>query len=162
MHNLQHVRCLGWTGRAQQGIEQALIFDALLERLPFVAQLARRDGNLNVIGVSEWQRTGPDDIALRPIWPLAGNAPVHRIEWVPVSYYVDSANSVRTEPYALLGAKVGYDNGQWFSAYVEGRNLTNVKYIASASIAERANAASVLFEPGNGIGVFGGVKFRLN
>ena len=84
------------------------------------------------------------------------------VEWVPVSYYVDSANSVRTEPYALLGAKIGYDDGKWFSAYIEGRNLTNVKYIASASIAERANASSTLFEPGTGLAVYGGVRFRLN
>jgi iron complex outermembrane recepter protein len=75
---------------------------------------------------------------------------------------VDSANSLRTKPYALLGAKVGYDNARWFSAYVEGRNLTNVKYIASASIAERANLSSMLFEPGSGLAIYAGMKFRLN
>jgi len=84
------------------------------------------------------------------------------VEWVPRSYFVDSANTVRSQPYALLGAKVGYDDGRWFSAYLEGRNLTNVKYISSASIAERANAASPLFEPGTGLAVYGGVKFRFN
>jgi iron complex outermembrane recepter protein len=84
------------------------------------------------------------------------------LEWVPQSYYVDSANSLRTKPYALLGAKVGYDNARWFSAYVEGRNLTNVKYIASASIAERANLSSMLFEPGSGLAIYAGMKFRLN
>ena len=36
-----------------------------------------------------------------------------------------------------------------------------MKYIASASIVERANAASPLFEPGTGLAVFGGVRFRL-
>jgi iron complex outermembrane receptor protein len=83
------------------------------------------------------------------------------IEWVPQSYFVDSANTLKTESYLLWGLKGGYDNGQW-SAYVEGRNLGNRKYIASASIIDRANPALPLFEPGTGLGVFGGVRFRIN
>jgi iron complex outermembrane receptor protein len=84
------------------------------------------------------------------------------VEWVPQSYFVDSANTLKTEPYLLLGLKAGYDNGQRFSAYIEGRNLGNRKYIASASIIDRANPALPLFEPGTGLGVFGGVRFRIN
>ena len=60
------------------------------------------------------------------------------------------------------GLKPGYDDGKWFSAFVEGRNLGNRTYIASASITDRATAALPLFEPGTGLAVFGGVKFRLN
>jgi iron complex outermembrane receptor protein len=84
------------------------------------------------------------------------------LEWVPESYFVDSANTLKTEAYALWGLKAGYDDGKWFSAYVEGRNLGNTKYIASASIIDRANPALPLFEPGTGLAVFGGVKFRIN
>ncbi len=84
------------------------------------------------------------------------------LEWVPESYFVDSANTLKTEAYALWGLKAGYDDGKWFSAYVEGRNLGNRKYIASASIIDRANPALPLFEPGTGLAVFGGVKFRIN
>jgi iron complex outermembrane recepter protein len=84
------------------------------------------------------------------------------VEWVPVSYFVDSANTLKTEPYLLWGLKAGYDDGKWFSAYVEGRNLGDRKYIASASIIDRANSALPLFEPGTGLAVYGGVKFRLN
>ena len=39
--------------------------------------------------------------------------------------------------------------------------MTNVSTAPAQSIAERANAGSTLFEPGTGLAVFGGVRFRL-
>lgn len=89
------------------------------------------------------------------------------LEWVPQAYYVDSANTEKTKAYALLGAKIGFDEGGPFSAYVEGRNLTDQKYISSASIidraSDRATGASLnlpLYEPGSGRAVYAGVKYR--
>ncbi len=82
------------------------------------------------------------------------------VEWVPQAYFVDSANTVATEPYALLGLKAGFDNGGPFSAYIEGRNLTNKIYIASASIINQATATSALFEPGSGRAVYTGMRYR--
>ena len=79
---------------------------------------------------------------------------------MPQSYFVDSANTLKTEPYALLGLKAGVDNGGTYSFYIEGRNLTNKAYIASASIIDRANPASPLFEPGSGRAVYVGAKAR--
>ena len=82
------------------------------------------------------------------------------VEWVPQSYFVDSANTQKTEPYALLGLKAGFDNGGPISGYIEGRNLLNKTYISSASIINQATATSPLFEPGNGRAVFAGMKYR--
>ena len=82
------------------------------------------------------------------------------VEWVPQAYYVDSANTTRTAAYAIWGLKFGFDNGGPFSAYVEGRNLSNEAYIASASIIDKAGPASPLFEPGTGRAVFAGVRYR--
>jgi iron complex outermembrane receptor protein len=82
------------------------------------------------------------------------------VEWVPEAYFVDSANTFETKAYALLGAKLGFDNGGRVTAYVEGRNLTDEAYISSANIATTANAASTLFEPGNGRAVYGGVQVK--
>ncbi|WP_426407333.1 TonB-dependent receptor family protein [Bradyrhizobium ganzhouense] len=82
------------------------------------------------------------------------------VEWVPQAYFVDSMNTLTTEPYALLGLKAGFDNGGPFSGYVEGRNLTNKTYIASASIIDRAAATSPLFEPGSGRAVYAGMRYR--
>jgi iron complex outermembrane receptor protein len=82
------------------------------------------------------------------------------VEWVPQAYFVDSANTLKTEAYALLGLKAGFDNGGPISAYIEGRNLTNKAYISSVSIINQASATSPLFEPGNGRAVYAGMKYR--
>jgi iron complex outermembrane receptor protein len=83
------------------------------------------------------------------------------IEWVPQAYFVDNMNTVTTEPYALVNFKVGYDTGDALSGYVEARNIFDKHYISSASIAETANAASALFEPGNGRAVYAGLRLRM-
>ena len=84
------------------------------------------------------------------------------IEWVPRSYYVDSANSLTTEPYALWGLKAAYDDGKNFSAYIEGRNLADKAYIASTSIIDRADpATSHLFNPGTGRAVYAGIRYKM-
>jgi iron complex outermembrane receptor protein len=83
------------------------------------------------------------------------------VEWVPQAYFVDNANKVTTEAYALLNFRAGYDTGAGWSGYVEGRNLLDTRYIASTSIAETANAASALFEPGTGRAIFGGLRYRM-
>jgi len=82
------------------------------------------------------------------------------VEWVPQAYYVDSANTLKTEAYAIWGLKLGFDNGGPFSAYIEGRNLSDVAYIASASIIDVAVPTSPLFEPGTGRAVYAGMKYR--
>jgi iron complex outermembrane receptor protein len=82
------------------------------------------------------------------------------LEWVPQAYFVDSANSLATQAYAIAGAKAGFDDGGPFSMYIEGRNLTNRAYIASAAIIDRATMASALFEPGTGRAVYAGMKVR--
>ncbi|MDX2158966.1 MAG: TonB-dependent receptor [Hyphomicrobiaceae bacterium] len=82
------------------------------------------------------------------------------VELVPEAYFVDSANTLKTAAYSLLGLKAGYD-GQHFSAYVEGRNLTDEHYIASTGITNVGHPDFTnLFEPGNGRAVYGGVKYK--
>jgi iron complex outermembrane receptor protein len=82
------------------------------------------------------------------------------IEWAPQAYFVDSANTLTTEPYLLWGLKAAYDDGKHFSAYVEGRNLGDKAYISATSIIDRADASSRLFNPGTGLGVFAGMRWR--
>ena len=82
------------------------------------------------------------------------------VEWVPQGYYVDSANTLSTDPYAIWGLKAGYDNGGNFSVYVEGRNLSDKAYIASTSIINAANPSLALFEPGTGRAVYAGLKIK--
>jgi iron complex outermembrane receptor protein len=79
------------------------------------------------------------------------------IEWVPEAYFVDSANTLKTEPYVLWGLKAGVET-KHLTFYVEGRNLANKAYIASSSIIDKANPNSPLFEPGNGRAVYAGIR----
>jgi iron complex outermembrane receptor protein len=89
------------------------------------------------------------------------------VESVFNSYPVDYANTYYSRPYALLGAKIGYaapkeagDVYQW-EAYLEGRNLTNVKYASSVSTTFNAKGVDPsVYYPGDGVGVYGGVSFR--
>jgi len=83
------------------------------------------------------------------------------VEWVPQAYYVDNANSLKTEGYAIWGAKLGFDDGGPITAYIEGRNLGDEAYIASTSIAGDVSGMDpALFEPGNGRAVYAGVQYR--
>jgi iron complex outermembrane receptor protein len=79
---------------------------------------------------------------------------------VPEDYFVDSANTLTTQPYALWGLRGGFDDGGAYSFYVEGRNLSNTNYISSVSIINVANPNSPLFSPGSGRAVFAGIRGR--
>lgn len=81
------------------------------------------------------------------------------IEWVPQAYYVDNANTLMADAYAIWGLKAGVDDGK-YSMYLEARNIANTAYIASSSIARTANAASALFEPGTGRAVYAGMRVK--
>ncbi|WP_458760837.1 TonB-dependent receptor family protein [Afipia sp. TerB] len=81
------------------------------------------------------------------------------VEWVPQAYYVDNANTLSTDAYAIFGLKAGIDDGQ-YSMYIEARNIANTAYIASTSITRVATAASPLFEPGTGRAVYAGVRVK--
>src|SRR3546814_1722820 len=81
------------------------------------------------------------------------------VEWAPGHYYADNANTLTVNPYALLNLKAGFDAGKHGSVYVEGRNLTDKRYISTVAIAGVASAASEIFNPGTGRAVSGGVRF---
>lgn len=82
------------------------------------------------------------------------------VEWVPQGYYVDNANSLKTDAYALLGAKTGYDFGNGMKVFLDGRNLLDKTYISNTSVAASATANSTLFNPGDGRAVYVGAEFR--
>ena len=82
------------------------------------------------------------------------------VEWVPQAYFVDNANSQKTEPYALLGFRAGYDVNDNVSLYVNARNLLDNTYISSVSTAGVATSSSAIYEPGTGRAVFAGVQAR--
>ncbi|MCW2388524.1 iron complex outermembrane receptor protein [Sphingobium sp. B11D3B] len=82
------------------------------------------------------------------------------VEWAPGHYFADNANTLTVDPYALLNLKAGFDLGERWSLYVEGRNLTDKRYISTVAIAGTASPTSEIFSPGTGRAVYGGVRFR--
>jgi iron complex outermembrane receptor protein len=89
----------------------------------------------------------------------AGGWVAPNVEWVPQAFYVDNANTTRTSAYALLGLRAGWNFDRGVSLFVDARNLTDKRYVASASVAPNATAASPLFEPGFGRRVYAGLQF---
>ena len=82
------------------------------------------------------------------------------LDWVPQAYFVDNANTLKTDAYVLFGLRAGWDFANGLSAFVEGRNLADTKYIATASVATRATPQSELFDPGTGRAVHAGLQYR--
>ncbi|WP_374407982.1 TonB-dependent receptor family protein [Pelagerythrobacter sp.] len=81
------------------------------------------------------------------------------VEWAPGDYFADNANSLTVDSYALVNLKAGFDAGNNWSLYVEGRNLTDERYIATVAIAGVADAGSEIFNPGTGRAIYGGIRF---
>lgn len=83
------------------------------------------------------------------------------VEWVPQSYWIDNANTVKTKAYALLGARAGYDFGNGLRVFLDARNLTDENYISSVGVVPVATPANAnVFNPGDGRGVYAGLEFR--
>lgn len=81
------------------------------------------------------------------------------LDYVPEGFFVDNANTTRTNSYALIGLRGGVDlfDGR-VAAFFEARNLADRRYISSASVATRATAASALYEPGTGRAAYAGLR----
>lgn len=83
------------------------------------------------------------------------------VDWVPMKTYVDHANTLSADPYALLGFKFGRRVERGLSWFVEFKNLTDETYAASTGVIERFNGANgAQFLPGDGRSVFAGVEYR--
>ncbi len=78
------------------------------------------------------------------------------LDWSPLHYFADSANTARNDAYAVLNLKAGYDLQRW-SLFFEADNLTNKNYSASVQV----DAGDQRFyEPANGRSVYGGVSWH--
>jgi iron complex outermembrane receptor protein len=83
------------------------------------------------------------------------------VEWVSERYPVDHANTLFADGYTILGAKLGYRAPQGWSAFIEGRNLTDETYAATTGvIADARGRDSAQFLPGDGVSFFAGFEFR--
>jgi iron complex outermembrane receptor protein len=78
------------------------------------------------------------------------------LDWSPVVYFIDSANTVRNDQYAALNLKAGYD---WrkFGLFLEAANLTDRNYSASVQVDA---GDGHFYEPANRRSVYGGVRWH--
>jgi iron complex outermembrane receptor protein len=80
-----------------------------------------------------------------------------RVEWVPGSYFINSANTASNDGWATLGlrAEYGFDR-LGLTAFVAGENLTDTRYSASVQV---DNAAGRSFEPADGRAFYLGFRW---
>lgn len=84
------------------------------------------------------------------------------VEWSPEKYYVDHANTLSADSYALLGFKIGKRNRTGFSWFAEARNLTDRKYAATTGVMDNAKGLDqAQFLPGDGRSFFAGLEYRM-
>lgn len=83
------------------------------------------------------------------------------MEWSSVKYPVDEANSLFADPYALLGARLGYRTRKGFQVDFEVKNLTGQVYAATVEPLGDARTSddSASFRPGAGRAFYGGVSW---
>ncbi|WP_029890738.1 TonB-dependent receptor family protein [Polycyclovorans algicola] len=102
--------------------------------------------------VSELSLHTPIGITVRP-----------QVEWSPSGMWVDFANTEKTPGYAVLNLSLSTELGQGLSAYIDGRNLLDRRYInsvsTSADFTALAPAQQAAFWPGEGRGIFVGLRW---
>ena len=80
-----------------------------------------------------------------------------KVEWVPGSYFINSANTASNEGWATLGLRAEYDIDRLgITAFAAGENLTDTRYSASIQV---DNAAGRSFEPADGRSFYLGLKW---
>ena len=83
------------------------------------------------------------------------------ITYVPDGGFADYENTLRADGYATLGARVSYDTGR-FLIFVEGRNLTDARYVSSVIAAQNNLEGNDFptFAPGEPAAVTVGLQAR--
>jgi iron complex outermembrane receptor protein len=80
------------------------------------------------------------------------------LETIPTGYFVNSENTVRTNPYTLVNLRMGYNMKAWnLDLFFEARNLTDKDYMSGIVVDD---AGGRFIEPGDGRAFYGGVSYR--
>lgn len=78
------------------------------------------------------------------------------VDWSPSSFFVDSANTEKNDPYATLNIRGGYD-WRGVGLYAQATNLTDRRYSASVVVDD---ALGRYYEPSNGRSYYAGLRWR--
>ncbi|MGB3988608.1 MAG: TonB-dependent receptor [Minisyncoccales bacterium] len=83
------------------------------------------------------------------------------VEWQPSRTWIDHANTVAADGFALLNLTLSGDLRGGWSWFVEGRNLTDRRYAATTAV--QANARGLdgaYYFPGDGRSIYAGLTWR--
>ncbi|MCX7553577.1 TonB-dependent receptor [Marinicella sp. S1101] len=88
-------------------------------------------------------------------WRISPN-----IEWVPSAYYVDLANSVKTQNYLLTGLSVTYTQTNGLSWFFDAKNLNDQTYISTTlPIPDAGGSDGNYFYSGEGRAFYAGLTW---
>lgn len=138
--------------------------------------LATRAGTLTLAGAYTWSdfrfdgdaQYGDNDLAGAPQHQLHGEMTWRshhgwfvspNVNWVPEGVTVDYANTTEAPGYAVWGLSAGVDIGH-ARIFLDARNLTDERYVATFSTATLATPASALYFPGETRALYAGVTLR--
>ncbi len=83
------------------------------------------------------------------------------IEWVPTAYFVDLANSFRTENYLLTGLSINYKTHNGIEFYFDAKNLNDQTYISTTlPIPDAGGIDGNYFYSGEGRAFYAGLKLN--
>lgn len=83
------------------------------------------------------------------------------VEWRGGDTFVDYANRLEAPGYTVWSLNAGWSFDNGVSLFVDGRNLTDERYVAEVSaITDSALVGTSVFTPGEGRAVFVGVGYR--
>lgn len=82
------------------------------------------------------------------------------LKWVPDKTPVDNMNTLWADPYAVVDIRTEYRINEHFSLFGEVTNVFNERYASSTLIVDQATADQAAFLPGDGRGVYVGMKSR--
>lgn len=79
------------------------------------------------------------------------------VEWIPLSYFLNSANTVKNEGWSSLGFRADWTVERWgVTAFVAGSNLADRRFSQSAQV---DNAAGRCYEPGDRRAFYSGLRW---
>jgi len=84
------------------------------------------------------------------------------VDWQPSRTWIDHANTVAADGFAVLNLTLDGELGKHWRWFVEGRNLTDRRYAATTAV--QANARGLdgaYYFPGDGRAVYAGLTWRL-
>jgi iron complex outermembrane recepter protein len=83
------------------------------------------------------------------------------VEWAPSDYFVDHANTLDAPGYTLANLRLGRRADAGWTLFVEGRNLTDRRWIATTGVvADARGRDQALFFPGDGRSWYLGGGYR--